>query len=341
MNEAPHAVTVVLLAYGPEPYLQDAVDAVLRSTGVSVELVLVDNGCTSDAVTDLPADPRVRILRPETNLGFTGGVNLGARFGGADTIVLVNSDALVAPDAIAELTRALDDPAVGIVSGCVRLAVDPTRVNSVGNPLHVLGLSWAGGMGDAVADHAEGGPVASATGAFLALRRTVWDDLQGFPHEYFAYLEDLELSWRCWQTGRRVEYVPTAVADHFYEFNRSKLKMFLVERNRLLFLATCHEARTLLLLAPVLIAFECALAVVAARQGWLAQKVRSWCWFVGHAGWIHRRRRFVQERRSVADRDLVWLMTDTFDPATLAIPYGGDLLQRAFRQYWRAVKRLA
>ena len=37
-------VTAVMLAYGPEPWLADAVGAVLASTGVEVDLVLVDNG---------------------------------------------------------------------------------------------------------------------------------------------------------------------------------------------------------------------------------------------------------------------------------------------------------
>ncbi|MBO9570199.1 MAG: glycosyltransferase family 2 protein, partial [Cellulomonas iranensis] len=69
------AADVLMLAFGAEPYLHEAVAAVLASEGVDVRLTLVDNGCTTDAVATLPPDPRVRLVVPGSNLGFTGGMN--------------------------------------------------------------------------------------------------------------------------------------------------------------------------------------------------------------------------------------------------------------------------
>lgn len=332
-------VSVVMLAFGAEPYLHDAVAAVLASTGCTVELVLVDNGCTSDAVATLPADDRVRVLRPARNLGFTGGVELGIAEVRAPVLALVNSDAIVAPDALTELARALDDPGVGLVSGQIRLADDPATINSVGNPVHVLGLSWAGGMGDPVSAHGTGTPVASVSGACMAARTSTWRELGGFPVPFFAYLEDLEISWRSWQRGLRVEYVPTAVAVHHYEFGRSPLKMYLVERNRLLFLATCHQARTLALLAVPLLGFELAIFVVAVAQGWWRQKVAGWRWFLTHLSWVRARRREVQSARRVPDRELAGLLTDRFDPAQFPLPAGGSAAEAVLRAYWSLVRR--
>lgn len=332
-------VSVVMLAFGAEPFLHDAVRAVLASTGVDVELVLVDNGCTSDAVATLPADSRLRVLTMARNLGFTGGVNAGASQVRAPVIALVNSDAVVADDALRHLVSALADPTVGIASGQVRLADDPDRVNSVGNPLHVLGLSWAGAMGEPVTAHTAPGPVASATGACMAVRTSTWRDLGGFPEEFFAYLEDLELSWRCWQRGLRVQYVPDAVAVHHYEFSRSPLKMYLVERNRIAFVLTTYAARTLVLLALPLLAFDVAMLVVSAAQGWPRAKLRGWWWLARHVGWLARRRREVQRARTVPDRDLVPLWSDTFDPAQLPLPPGGGAAQAVLRAYWRLVRR--
>ena len=55
------SVSVAMLAYGEEEYLGEAVRAVLDSTGVNVQLIVVDNGCTSDAVATLPdGEPEVR-----------------------------------------------------------------------------------------------------------------------------------------------------------------------------------------------------------------------------------------------------------------------------------------
>ncbi|MBO9556691.1 MAG: glycosyltransferase [Cellulomonas sp.] len=329
-----------MLAYGAEPYLHDAVAAVLDSEGVTVELVLVDNGCTTDAVTTLPADPRVHVVTPERNLGFTGGVDLGASRATAPVLVLVNSDAIVEPGAVRALAEALDEPATGLVSGLVTLGEDPDVVNSVGNPVHVLGLSWAGHMGDPAEAHATPTDIPSVTGALMAARTSTWSELGGFPPEYFAYLEDLELSWRTWQRGLRVRYVPTARAVHHYEFSRSPLKMYLVERNRLLFLATCYSGRLLALLALPLLAFEVAITAVAVAQGWGRQKVAGWRWVLGHLRWVRARRREVQAARLVPDRELAHLLSTRFDPAQFPLPPGGGLLQAVLAGWWRAARRL-
>lgn len=329
-----------MLAYGAEEYLGDAVAAVLASEGIEVELILVDNGCTSDAVTSLPADERLRVLRPAENLGFAGGVNLGSREARSEHLAFVNSDAIVAPDALRLLVDAVDVPGRGIVSACVRLAEQPDRVNSVGNPIHVLGLSWAGGMDEPVAEHQQPREIASATGACLVVTADLWRSLGGFPETFFAYVEDLEVSWRVWQRGLSVHYVPEAVADHYYEFSRSPLKMYLVERNRLLFVLTSYGARLLALLALPLLAFEVAIFLISLKEGWWRQKVKGWGWIARNTGWVRSRRRLVQATRTVPDRELVHLLTDTFDPAQFPLPPGGGLVQGVLKGYWRIVRRL-
>ena len=265
-------VSVVMLAFGAEDYLRDAVDAVLGSTGVEVELVLVDNGAAPESLARVPSDARITLLTPGTNLGFTGGVNLGAANARFETLALVNSDAVVEPDTLAQLVEHLRDPGAGIAGATILLADSPELINSAGNPLHVLGLSWAGHMDQPASSITEVRQVASASGACLAIRRTLWQELGGLPEAFFAYVEDMELSWRCWQRGLRVEVLPTARALHHYEFSRSPLKMYLVERNRLLLLLTVHQRRTLALLALPVFGFELAIAVVATVQGWGREK---------------------------------------------------------------------
>lgn len=335
----PPGVGVVMLAYGAEPVIDEAIAAVLGSRDVTVSLVVVDNGCDRPDLAELCSRPGVRLVRPATNLGFTGGVNLGARHVAEPFLALVNSDAVVERDALARLAAVAARPEVGIASGSIRLASDPTRMNSAGNPVHVLGLCWAGGLGESAREHAAEVDVPAASGAGMVLRRQVWDELGGFPDEFFAYQEDLELSWRCWQSGRSVRYVPDAVVVHHYEFSRNDLKMYLLERNRLLFVLTCYGSRTLALLAVPLLAFELAMAAVAALQGWGGRKARGWWWVLRHAGWVRARRRRVQAVRRVPDRDLVPLWSDRFDPAALPLPSWAAPVQMVLAAWWRLVRR--
>lgn len=340
----PH-IGVVVLAYGSEPWLAEAVNAVLASTGVVLDVAVVDNGADRAATAGLPVDPRVHLVTPANNLGFTGGVHAGADVLAALTpapqaLALVNSDAVVAPGALAALAAALARPRVAIATASVRLADDPDLINTVGNPIHILGLGWAGGLGEPAHRHLVAGDVPSASGAAMMIRRQVWDDLGGLCREFFAYAEDAELSWRCWQLGWRVHYEPEAVAVHHYEFSRNPLKLYLLERNRLAFVLTCWGWRMLAVLAAPLLALEAAMLLVAWRQGWARSKARGWWWLISHRRWLRQRRALVQGTRRVSDRQLAHLLTVRFDPVALPLPPGAGILQAVLAAWWATARRL-
>jgi GT2 family glycosyltransferase len=139
---------VLVLAYGAEPWLERSVASVLSSRRVSAEVVLVDNGADPLVVGRLAGMQGVRLVQPGRNTGFAGGCNLAASHANGEVLVLLNDDAEVEPDALHHLLRRLDDDGVGAVCASVRLAEDRALVNTVGNPLHYTGLSWAGGHGE-------------------------------------------------------------------------------------------------------------------------------------------------------------------------------------------------
>ncbi|HWG94033.1 MAG TPA: glycosyltransferase [Mycobacteriales bacterium] len=333
-------MSVVVLAWQDEPWLERAVTSALASEGVAADVVLVDNGCTTDAVERLAQRPGVTVVRPGRNLGFAGGCDAGAAVATGTFLALLNSDAEVAPDALRRLADAAAEPGVGIATASVRLADDPSLVNSAGNPLHVLGLSWAGGLGEPAAAHARRTDVACASGAGLVLRRSLWEELGGFAPEYFAYLEDAELSWRCWQRGLRVVHVPDAVVVHRYEFSRNPQKSYLLERNRLLLLLTAHEARTLALLAVPLLALELAMTALAVAQGWGRHKARGWWWLLRHAGWVRQRRARLQAERTRRDRELADLLTTRLSTTAVPLPVGTGALSALLAAWWAVVRRL-
>jgi GT2 family glycosyltransferase len=344
----PLRVDAVMLAYGKEPWLADAVDAVLSSTGVEVTLTLVDNG--SESVASLAPRPGLRILRPSTNTGFAGGCNLGAddsrAEGGsaarepADFLAFVNSDAIVAPDAIAKIAGVAAEPGVGAAMGSIRYADRLDVINTSGNPLHIAGLSWAGGNEEPADRHARRTTVASLSGCAFVIPRALWRELGGFAQEYFAYHEDTELSLRLWQRGYAPAYVPDAVVGHHYEFSRNDLKFYLLERNRLVTVLTTYRTRTLLLLLPVLLLTEAAMTATAAAGGWLRPKARGWRWLWQHRAWIRARHRQLQNERTVGDAALVNVLTTDFRPSNVDVPPGMGLYNAAVTIWWRIVRPL-
>ncbi|MGI8721160.1 MAG: glycosyltransferase family 2 protein [Geodermatophilaceae bacterium] len=338
-------LTVVLLAYGAEPYLGDAVRAVLdsrdgRGQELDLEVLLVDNGASSHALSAVVDLPRVRVLTPEQNTGFAGGCNLGAAQARGKYLALVNSDAVVTRDALARLVDVAAEPDVGLATSSLRVAEEPDTINSAGNPLHLTGLVWAGSHGQPASTHRKRRHVACGSGAALVLRRGLWEELDGFAPEYFAYHEDTELSLRCWQRGLSVVYVPDAVVLHHYEFSRSPLKLYLVERNRLVLVATAYSGRLLLLLSPLLFVFEVAVACASIAGGWWSQKWAGYRWIARNLGWIRRRRAQLQGERTVTDRELARLLSARLDPTNIDVPRVMSVLNPVVAAYWAVVRRL-
>ena len=334
------SITVVILAFGDEPFLAECVARVLAAetgAGNRIDIVLVDNG--SAAVAALGPDPRLRILRPPRNLGFAGGCNLGAAESAGSTLVFLNSDALIEPGSVRRLVAALAEPGVGVVTGDIRLAATPDLMNSAGNPVHFLGFVWAGAYAEPATSHREPVDVASASGAFFAVRRSLWNSLGGFDEAYFAYHEDTELSLRTWQRGLRVRYVPNAVALHHYEFSRNPNKQYLLERNRWITVLTVFPRPVLAWVVPAMVVFDLALCAVAAMQGWLPAKLRGWAWLISHRGDLRARRRQVQACSTMTTGEFVGLLAARIEPPVLERPPGLDTVNRVLGGYWALARR--
>lgn len=336
--------SVIVLAYGDEPLLQQCVDAVLasRSTDgapLALEVLVVDNG--SPAVSRLAEQPRVRVLAMGRNTGFAGGCNAGARAASdADHLVFLNSDALVEPEAVHHLLEALRRQGGGLACGSVRLLDQPETVNSVGNPVHYLGIAWAGGHGEPADRHTAPTGVASVTGAFFGLGRTDWEALGGFDETYFAYHEDVELSLRAHQRGLPVRYVPEAVALHDYVFSRNPDKYYLLERNRWLTVLTVYPTPLLRAALPALAGFELAVCLLALAQGWLRPKLRAYVWLLRHRAQISARRLTVQAASQLSPAQFADLLSARLTPAALGNVPGLGLLNALLSAYWRVARRL-
>lgn len=215
--------------------VKDQVDAVY----------VVDNGsssCRFAHLRRLMHDHSVHLLRSESNLGFAGGNNLGFREAlraSYDAIFLLNSDAIVLPDAVTQLERRLDDNSgVAAVIPTV-LAMHTEEVLHVGSRLDLTTgeCSWL--------DHGltlreisyEPRPAGYAPGEAVLIRSSVLRECGLFDERYFCYFEDVEWSTRVRQAGWQIEVVPRAVARHIVQGSAvSHISHYFMARNRVLYL---------------------------------------------------------------------------------------------------------
>jgi GT2 family glycosyltransferase len=321
--------SVVVVAY----HSGDALGRLLASLAGADEVIVVDNG------GDAEVPEGVRLISPRKNLGYAAGCNAGAREATGDALVFLNPDTIVAPGALAELVQPLEDPAIGIVTARLRLLDRPELLNSAGNEVHVTGIGWSGLYGEPAERVAELRDVAFPTGAAMAIRRALFEELGGFTEELFMYQEDLILGWRVRLRGLRVVIAPGADVFHDYDFARHASKHYLLERNRLVFVLSAYSPRLLLLLAPVLVSTEAALLALALKEGWARDKLAGWGWLIRHARWLRRHRRETQRLRRVRDRELVAYLSPVLAPAMIPVPSLVRAINPLVERYWEVVKK--
>jgi GT2 family glycosyltransferase len=112
------------------------------------------------------------------------------------------------------------------------LKSNPSRVNAVGNDVHLSGVTWCHGLGTAAADWHGVVEVTAISGAAFMGRRSFFEHLGGLEEAYFMYMEDVDLSLRARLAGGVCLAECDAVATHGWSLSLTPEKFGHLERNR-------------------------------------------------------------------------------------------------------------
>ncbi|MFC9295728.1 glycosyltransferase family 2 protein [Streptomyces sp. NPDC057011] len=199
----PPRLGVAVITMGTRPAeLLALLDSVRAQHGEPVRIVVVGNGCRLE---EGGLGPGVETVELPENLGVSGGRNVAwetlRAHGDVDVVVDLDDDGLLPdPDTFALLRKALTDPAVGIVS--FRIA-DETGFTQ---RRHVPRLR--------AADPMAAGEVTTFLGGGHAIRAEVFEQVGGWPTEFFFGHEETDLAWRAIDAGWQVRYEPRLLLQH-------------------------------------------------------------------------------------------------------------------------------
>ncbi len=242
--------SVIVVTHAGVARLGDGLASLARYGGRSdIEVILVDNGSSDGcAETARREYPWARTVRSERNIGFTGGVRLGADIAQGEILVFLNDDASAEEGFVEHHLETLEAHPRAAATGGRLVTWDGTRHDflrgRVTFDVHAfqIGQGWPVGQVD---PPETGEPLPFACGGNMAVRRRDWDSADGFDPELFAYFEDVEFGWRLWAMDRSVVAAPEAVARHRGSATSSAMVDFrrgvLFERNALRIFHTCAD----------------------------------------------------------------------------------------------------
>ena len=224
------ATAVVTVSYNSSSQLMSFLESVRRSETGDLTVVVADNRSADlDSTTEITRLHGARLLALPENRGYGGAINaavesLPARF---EYVLISNPDVELMPGAISTMLAELDgDAHVG--------AVGPRVLNSDGStyPSGRQLPSLRTGIGHALfarvwpknpwsrayRGDGEGGDTRRAvgwlSGSCLLVRRSAFEELNGFDEGFFMYFEDVDLGFRMGKAGWSSVYTPAASVVH-------------------------------------------------------------------------------------------------------------------------------
>jgi hypothetical protein len=207
-------ISTVIVQYNHPELTRRAIESLRQHHRNEPEIVVVDNG--SSLPDARPATEHLSgcslIFNPD-NEGFGAANNSGAHESRGDLLLFLNNDTLVHTEILSRIESYFaENPSCG-AAGLQLLNTDGTLQYSTGK-FPTIWAEWHMSRRHNLYDNPDNVRRDWVSGAALAVRRTVFEDVGGFDERYFMYFEDVDLCARIRRAGHEIHYLTRIRVEH-------------------------------------------------------------------------------------------------------------------------------
>lgn len=273
-------ISVIILSWNTKAitdkcllHLKKAVDFVKDK--LDVEVIVVDNA-SSDGSADMVAKkhPWVKLFKMKENLGYAKGNNFGFNKSNPRNkyLLIINSDVYVKERTLLDALNYLKKNPECDVVGC-RLSYEDGRFQPSAGYLPTPNSvwSWIWGLDKLPIIKSFFQPVHPThrnffkkdsqigwvMGAFLFMRRKVFEKTKGFDEDFFMYMDEVEWSRRAQKSGFKIYYTPGFSVIHLDKASalgdpKRLTNIFRLEILGIVFYLRKHYPQSVSLLIPII-----------------------------------------------------------------------------------------
>ena len=225
-------LSVIILNYNVRYFLELCVLSVEKAIqNLDAEIIVIDNNSSDDSCAMMKQRfPNIKLIENKENLGFPKGNNSAVAAAKGEYICILNPDTVVAEDTFEKvLAFARSKTDLGIV-GCKLIDGTgnflPESKRGIPTPwvafTKIFGLykifpnvSFFNKYYAQHLDENQTGKVAILVGAFMVMKRELYNELGGFDENCFMYSDDIDLSYRTLKKGKSNYYFHETTVIHY------------------------------------------------------------------------------------------------------------------------------
>jgi len=211
-------VSIIIPNYNGEKYIANCLDSLKNQSFDNLgnsEIIVIDDCSNDDSISIIKNFRNIKLIENSSNSGFARSVNQGIRASSGEYCLLLNNDVVVDIDFVKNLYQHIHgNPRVFSVSSKMIRYYKRNMLDDAGDFYNILG--WAYKRGDGKNRNAYNKPTSifsTCAGAGI-YRRSILDEIGLFDEAFFAYMEDVDLSYRGLIFGYENHYEPKAFCYH-------------------------------------------------------------------------------------------------------------------------------
>lgn len=215
--------SIIIVTWNGLQHLKKYLPSVIDSLREQDELIIADNA-SEDGTKEWLAEaaPRCKHLVFDQNYGYCGGNNRAAEAAQKDVLIFLNNDVRVQKDWLNELETAFIDQSLSAAQPAIYSDKQPDEFEYAGASGGFLDRNaypfCRGRIFDFTeVDHGQYNtriPILWASGAALAIRKQIFFDRKGFDEAFMFHMEEIDLCWRIWNHGGKIEVIPSSKVYH-------------------------------------------------------------------------------------------------------------------------------
>jgi GT2 family glycosyltransferase len=225
-------LSVIILNYNVRYFLEQCVLSVQEALkDIDSEIIVIDNDSPDDSCEMIRSRfPDIKLIQNTENLGFPKGNNIGVSQAEGDYICILNPDTVVAEDtftkvlAFAKEQQDLGIIGVNLIDGAGNFLPESKR----GVPTPWVAFTKITGLykyfpkskyfNRYYAQHLsenQTGKVEILVGAFMIMKRDLYNEVGGFDEDCFMYSDDIDLSYMVLKKGKNNYYYAETTVIHY------------------------------------------------------------------------------------------------------------------------------